>query len=69
MDLLRFLMEEAPAQNPKSISEIASGLHRHQEAISRDIAGLKNLGLVLLKKLRQTVYVVPNYERITIQLC
>ena len=68
MDLLRYLIEEQSEQKPKSVSEIATELNRHQEAISRDIAGLKNLGFVFLKKFKQTVYVLPFYSKVNIEL-
>ncbi len=69
MDLLRYLMEEQTPEKPRSITQIAKALHRHQEAISRDIASLKNLGMVLLKKTKQTVYVLPAYAKVNIQIC
>lgn len=69
MDLLRYLIEEQSNQKPKSISEIAKELNRHQEAISRDISALKNLGFVFLQKVKQTVYVLPVYSKVNIELC
>ena len=68
MDLLRYLMETQSAEKPKSISEIARDLKRHQEAISRDVNYLKNLGLVVLKRFKQTVYALPLYTGIDIRL-
>ncbi|MFH0954712.1 MAG: HTH domain-containing protein [Candidatus Micrarchaeota archaeon] len=68
MDLLLYLIEEQTEQKPKSVSEIAAELNRHQEAISRDIASLKNLGFVFLKKFKQTVYVLPFYSKVNIEL-
>jgi len=69
MDLLRYLMDADSENNPKSVSQIAIELGRHQEAISRDIATLRKLGLVMLKKIKQTVYVIPQYNCINIKIC
>lgn len=69
MDLLRYLIETQTKGKEKSISEIAKELNRHQEAISRDIIHLKKLGLVVLKKLKQTVYALPTYSCIDIKVC
>jgi predicted transcriptional regulator len=69
IDLLRYLIETQKTDNPKSVSEIAKDLKRHQEAISRDINYLKKLGFVVLKKFKQTVYALPIYRCIDIKLC
>jgi len=69
MDLFRYLVEAQSEEKPKSITEIAKALNRHQEAISRDMVSLKKVGLVILKKLKQTVYVLPKYSHISIMLC
>lgn len=69
MDLLRYLMETQTKSKPKSVSQIAKELHRHQEAISRDIGCLKRLGFVALKRFKQTVYALPLYSSIDIRVC
>jgi len=69
MDLLRHLMESQSEKKPKSISEIAKELDRHQEAISRDMSYLSGHGLVVLKKLKQAVYAIPAYSCIEIRVC
>jgi predicted transcriptional regulator len=56
-------------EKPKSISQLAKELNRHQEAISRDISHLKKLGLVILKRFKQTIYALPVYSCIDIRLC
>ncbi len=68
MDLLRYLIETQTSDKPKSISEIAKVLNRHQEAISRDITYLKNFGLVVLKRFKQIVYALPVYYSIDIRV-
>ena len=68
MDLLRYLIESQETDNPKSISEIAKDLNRHQEAISRDINQLKKLGFVMLKRFKQTIYAFPQYSCIDIKV-
>jgi len=69
MDLLLYLMEKQSGKSPKSVSEIAKELKRHQEAVSRDLAQLKNFGFVALKRFRQSVYAMPLYSRIDIRIC
>jgi len=69
IDLLRYLIEVQKADKPKSISDIAKALNRHQEAISRDINHLKNLGFVTLKRFKQTVYAFSLYSCIDIKVC
>lgn len=69
LDLLRHIMETQSGVKPKSVSEIATELGRHQEAISRDITSLKNLGLIAIKRFRQTAYALPEYSRIEIKVC
>lgn len=69
MDLLRYIMETQTTKKQKSVSEIAKEVHRHQEAISRDISHLKKLGLVVLKRVKQTVYAIPTYSCIDIRVC
>jgi len=69
IDLLRYLIEVQKADKPKSISDIAKALNRHQEAISRDINHLKNLGFVTLKRFKQTIYAFSLYSSIDIKVC
>ncbi|MDO8648094.1 MAG: helix-turn-helix domain-containing protein [Candidatus Diapherotrites archaeon] len=69
MDLLKYLMEHQSAEKPQSIGQIAKELNRHQEAISRDINQLKKLGLVALKRFKQTIYAIPEYSSINIKVC
>ncbi|MCX6800626.1 MAG: HTH domain-containing protein [Candidatus Diapherotrites archaeon] len=68
MDLLLYLMETQTGEHPLSISDLAKKLDRHQEAISRDITYLKNLGLVTLKQFKQIVYAFPLYTGIDIKI-
>ena len=69
MDLLRYLIETQAGKKPKSVSQIAKELDRHQEAISRDMGQLRKLGLVAFKKKKQNVYAVPAYSCIEIKVC
>ena len=69
IDLFRYLIEVQSESKPKSISQIAKALDRHQEAISRDISHLKKLGLVTLKRFKQTIYALPAYSCIDIKVC
>jgi predicted transcriptional regulator len=69
MDLLRYLMASQSGEKPKSVSEIAKALKRHQEAVSRDINYLKARGLVALKRFKQTVYAMPAFSEIKIRIC
>lgn len=69
IDLFRYLIEVQSENKPKSISQIAKALDRHQEAISRDIAHLKKLGLVVLKRFKQTIYALPMYSSLDIKVC
>ena len=69
IDLLRYLIKTQEVDKPKSISEIAVALNRHQEAISRDVNQLKKLGLVMLKRFKQTVYAFSLYNCIDIKIC
>ena len=50
----------------KSVTQIAKSLNRKQEAISRDIKQLSNLGVIIIKKIKQTVYAIPKYHSIQI---
>jgi predicted transcriptional regulator len=68
LDLLRFLMKEQSEKKPVSVSETAKRLDRHQEAISRDINHLKNLGFIKTKKVKQAVYAFPVYSAIEIKM-
>lgn len=68
IDLLHYLIWVQSRKKPKSVSEIANELDRHQEAISRDLNALKRLGLVSLKKTKQTVFVSPNFSGIDIKV-
>jgi predicted transcriptional regulator len=67
LDLLTYLAESQLGNTPESITAIAKGLARKQEAISRDVKQLSNLGLVLTKKAKQTVYAIPKYRAIEIK--
>ncbi|MEK6959009.1 MAG: hypothetical protein AABW59_03125 [archaeon] len=67
LDLLKFLSESQLKGNPKSVTMLAKSLNRKQEAISRDIKQLDGLGLVSLKKSKQTVYAIPKYCSIEIR--
>jgi predicted transcriptional regulator len=69
LDLLRFLIEYSPNKKPKTVSEIANGLNRHQEAISRDLGQLKQLGLIERKQIKQTVFAQAKIKSINIKLC
>ncbi|MFH1234932.1 MAG: helix-turn-helix domain-containing protein [Candidatus Diapherotrites archaeon] len=69
MDLLRYLMASQSGEKPKSVSEIARALKRHQEAVSRDVNYLKARGLVALKRVKQTVYAMPAFSEIEIRIC
>lgn len=69
IDLFRYLVEVQTEGKPKSVSQIAEALDRHQEAISRDINHLKKLGLVTLKRVKQTIYALPIYSCIDIRVC
>ena len=69
IDLFRYLVEVQSKEKPKSISQIAKALGRHQEAISRDIGQLTKLGLVALKRFKQTAYALPLYSGIDIKVC
>jgi predicted transcriptional regulator len=66
LDLFNYLVEFQDEKNPESLSKIAKDLKRKQEAISRDMKQLNNLGLVMLKKVKQTIYAMPNYNSIEI---
>ncbi len=66
LDLLNYLIETKVEKNPKSITTIAKELNRKQEAISRDIKQLSNLGVIIIKKIKQTVYAIPKYHSIQI---
>ncbi len=68
MDLINFLIKSQRQEKPFSVTELAEKLGRHQEAISRDITSLKNLQLIFLKKIKQTVYAYPKYSKISIQI-
>ncbi len=67
LDLFNYLLEVQNLDNPESLTKIAHELKRKQEAISRDIKQLSNIGLVVLKKVKQTVYAIPNYSSIEIK--
>jgi predicted transcriptional regulator len=68
IDLLRYLIGVQREKNPKSVSQTAKSLGRHQEAVSRDIARLKKLGLVETKKLKQATIALPKYAEIQIKI-
>ncbi len=67
LDLLNYLVEVQNLNDPKSLSVIAYNLKRKKEAISRDIKQLNNLGLIVLKKVKQTIYAIPKYNSIEIK--
>jgi predicted transcriptional regulator len=67
LDLLKYLVEVQNLNDPKSLSVIAYNLKRKKEAISRDIKQLNNLGLIVLKKVKQTIYAIPKYNSIEIK--
>ena len=69
IDLFRYLIEVQSEEKPKSISQIAKALGRHQEAISRDVSYLKKLGLITLKRFKQTIYALPIYTGLDIKVC
>ncbi len=69
LDVLKHLIKTQGSKKPKSVSQIAVELHRHQEAISRDISQLKRLGLVEARKEKQTVYAKAKVKKINIKLC
>lgn len=68
LDLLRYLIENQDEEKPKTVTQVATETKRQQEAISRDLHKLVNFGLVTLKKIGQTVYPIPRYQAINIQL-
>jgi predicted transcriptional regulator len=67
LDLFKYLVEVQNLNDPKSLSVIAYNLKRKKEAISRDIKQLNNLGLIMLKKVKQTIYAIPKYNSIEIK--
>jgi predicted transcriptional regulator len=67
LELLRYLMKNQKGEMPKSISILAKETKRFQEAISKDIKHLAKLGLVEIKKEKQSVYAYPKYKAITIK--
>ncbi len=68
LDLLRYLIQENKKGSEKSVGEIATELGRQQEAISRDLHYLKNLKLVDLRKVSQTVYPYTDFQSINIEM-
>lgn len=66
LDLLNYLIETKVEKTPKSVTLVAKELNRKQEAISRDMKQLSNLGVIVLKKIKQTVYAIPKYNSIQI---
>lgn len=68
IDLLRYLAKAPISKKPKTVSEIAKELNRHQEAISRDIAHLKKLGLITTKNYKQTSQIIPKHAGIEIKI-
>lgn len=68
IDVLRFLMSDYKCECEHSVSQTAKGLGRHQEAVSRDIAHLKKLGLVETKKSKQSTIALPKYAEIRIKI-
>lgn len=68
LDLLKYLIDFQDEKKPESLSKISKELKRKQEAISRDIKQLNNLGLIVLKKVKQSVYALPNYKSIEIKI-
>lgn len=67
MHLLHWLMENQDPKKPKTITVIAKDTKRFQEAISKDIKHLVKLGLVEVKKERQSVYPYPKFKEIIIR--
>ncbi|MDD5163153.1 MAG: helix-turn-helix domain-containing protein [Candidatus ainarchaeum sp.] len=68
INVLRYLIGNQDEKNPKSVSQTAKSLGRHQEAVSRDIAHLKKLGLVETKKSKQATIALPKYAEIQIKI-
>ncbi len=66
LDLFNYLTETQDEKNTESLTKISQKLQRKQEAISRDIKQLNMLGLIVLKKVKQTIYAIPKYKRIKI---
>jgi predicted transcriptional regulator len=66
LQTLQHLMRYQTAKKPKSISQVALETKRFQEAISSDVKQLNKLGLVDLKKEKQTVYAYPRHKSIHI---
>jgi len=68
LDLLRYLIQMNSKGTEQSVGEIATELDRQQEAISRDLHYLKNLKLVDLHKVSQTVYAYTDFQSINIEM-
>ena len=67
LDLFKYLLKTQNTKNPESLTQIAKELQRKKESISRDIKQLNNTGLISLKKVKQTVYAMPNFKSIEIK--
>ena len=67
LDLFKYLLKTQNTKNPESLTQIAKELQRKKESISRDIKQLNNTGLISLKKVKQTVYAMPNFNSIEIK--
>ena len=66
LHILQHLMQYQTKKCPQSISKIAAETGRFQEAISKDVKQLADMGLVELKKDKQTVYAYPKHKSIHI---
>jgi predicted transcriptional regulator len=67
LDLFKYLIKVQNIKNPESLTQIAKELQRKKESISRDIKQLNNTGLINLKKVKQTIYAIPNFGSIEIK--
>ncbi len=65
LDILLFLMK---SKTKKSVSEIAEKTKRLQEAVSRDLSKMKDLGIIEIKKEKNFAYISPNFKTIEIKL-
>lgn len=68
LDLLRWLIEYKPKAGCQTVSGLAAGLKRKQEAISRDLKQLRKLGLIKEKKDKQSVLVSVPFKKMVIEV-
>lgn len=68
LDLLKYLISYAPKCPCNSVSDIAKKTNRKQEAISRDLAQLRKLGLIKEKKEKQSVLVSAPFKKLIIEV-